>query len=96
MIVADVEEILKSSGVPLVADFKEKLEEALLAASSSVDPNAAGDPSNPDDPNYDPFADPSVDPLTGKQLTLANESGFDDDDHDNPLRLLSSKKKIVA
>ena len=96
VIVADVEEILKSSGVPLVADFKEKLEEALLAASSSVDPNAAGDPSNPDDPNYDPFADPSVDPLTGKQLTLANESGFDDDDHDNPLRLLSSKKKIVA
>lgn len=93
-IVSDIQEILKSAGVPLVADFDAKLEEALANASGQggTDPDDGGDPSNPDDPNFDPFADPNaddeenVDPLTGK--TLAVE--FDDD---NPLRLLSNRKK---
>lgn len=36
IVVTDVEEVLKSSGVPLVPDFKEKLEEALTAASQKA------------------------------------------------------------
>lgn len=97
-VVADIKEVLTSAGVPLVADFDDKLEEALAAANGQdvESANTGGDPSNPDDPNYDPFADndndneddPSIDPLTGKNL--ANEFGFSED---NPLYELSARKK---
>ena len=78
----NIEAILLSSGVPLTADFKERLEQALEIArqqKQQIPPGGGGN-----DPNANVIDDPNADPLFGNQLSL---------DGDEDAYLLSQKKK---